>query len=256
MGAELYAISRALHWLVLNQPLLTCTKAVILSDSMSGIMAIRNSRSRSYSFLTNQIRNLASILEEGELNVTIQWIPSYVDLPGNEHVDGLAKSAHTLLEVTRTPLDQKEMKKVMKSNLQRNCQLQYEAHRRLHIMDIKSRFEHWPWASSQNRKLETALARLRIGHSRLKGSLARFNTALNPNCLVCRVEESPEHILEACRSFECERLILHQTLHRLRVRIPNTKTLLGGGNYDAATQEIIKTAVGVFLTSSGAIDLI
>ena len=56
MGAELYAISRVLHWLVLNQPLLSNTKVVILSDSKSGILAIHDTKLRSCSYLTNQIR--------------------------------------------------------------------------------------------------------------------------------------------------------------------------------------------------------
>ena len=101
MGAELYAISQALHWLVLNQPLLDNSKVVILSDSKSGILAVRNTKLRCCSYLTNQIRNLASILEEVE--ITLQWIPSHVGLVHNEHVDGLAKAAHNSLEITSTP---------------------------------------------------------------------------------------------------------------------------------------------------------
>ena len=149
MGAELYAISRALHWLVLNQPLLSCSKVVILSDSKSGIMAISNCKSRSNSFLTNQIRNLADILDDNELKITIQWIPSHMDIPANNHVDGLAKSGHNLPEETRFPLAQKEMKKLIRSNLQRICQLKYEADDQLHIIGIKRKLEHWPWASSK-----------------------------------------------------------------------------------------------------------
>ena len=256
MGAELYAISRALHWLVINQPLLTHTKVAILSDSKSGIMAIGNRKSRSYSYLTNQIQRLGNILEE-ELEITIQWVPSHVNLTHNEHVDGLAKTAHRLQEETSAPLDKKEVKMMIDSKLQRICQIQYEAVRDdLHIGGIKRTLEHWPWASSKSRRIETALARLRIGHTRLKKNLHRFNLAEDPNCSTCRTEETPQHILEACRKFEVERLILHQSLYRLRVRTPNYKTLLGGGKYDKTTQEKIKEALEVFLTSSGAIDMI
>ena len=217
-------------------------------------MAIRNSKARSYSYLTNQIRNLAGILQDNELYTTIQWVPSHVDIPHNEYVDGLAKQAHNLPEETAIPLDQKEMKKLMRSTLQKNCQLQYETEHRLHIAGIKSSFVRWPWASSQNRKTETAMARLRIGHTKLNANLHRFHQADNPNCQTCQVEETPKHVLEACRTYEYERLILHQTLYRLGVRRPNMKTLLGGGTYDVATQEKIRTAVEVFLMSSGAID--
>ena len=142
MGAELYAISQALHWLALNQPLLTNRKVVVLSDSKSGIMAIGNTLARSYSFLTNKIRNLANILEDIEL--TLQWIPSHVGLEHNEHVDLLAKAAHDSPDMISIPLDKMEIKRVIEDKIQKVCQLQYEAARQqnLHIGTIKSKLEH------------------------------------------------------------------------------------------------------------------
>ena len=138
------------------------------------------------------------------------------------------------------------------------CQLQYEAavQQGLHIGTVKSRLEHWPWTSSKNRKTETAMARLRIGHSRLKENLYRFHLADSPNCDTCGVPETPVHILEVCQRFTAERAIMQQSLQKIDVLSTNMKTLLGGGRYDAATQEGIRTAVEHFLTSSGAINLI
>ena len=213
---------------MLNQPLLSITKVVILSDSKSGILAIHSYKLRSCSYLTNQIRNLASILEEVE--VTLQWIPSHVGLEHNEHVDGLAKTAHHSLEITPTPLDLKELKRMTKENLQRIWQLKYEAARQegLQIGEIRSRLEHWPWFTSKNRRTETAMARLRIGHTKLKQSLFRFQLANDPNCIVCGVPETPAHILEECRRFSTERTTMHQALHRAGVRTTSSKTLLGG----------------------------
>ena len=259
MGAELYAISRALHWLVLHQPLLTISKVVILSDSKSGIMAVNNTTTRSYSYLTNQIRNLANILEEIEL--TIQFIPSHVGIEGNEHVDLLAKSAHNSLEMIPIPLYKKEIKRLIEERIQQVCQLQYEAARQrdgqiLHIRTIKSKLEHWPWTSSKNRRTETAMARLRIGHSKLKECLFRFDQAPEEDCGTCRVPETPTHILETCQNFNAERAVMCQSLRKAGVLSGSTKTLLGGGKFDVKTQEAIRTAVEVFLTSSGAIDLI
>ena len=256
MGAELYAISRALHWLVLNQPLLSVTKVVVLSDSKSGILAINNTKARSYSYLTNQIRNLSNILEE--LDLTLQYIPGHVGLDGNEHVDKLAKSAHILPDETSAPLDRKEISRMIEDKIKVICQIQYEAavEQNLHIGTVKSKLEHWPWTSSKNRRTETAMARLRIGHSRLKQSLFRFNLADDPNCEVCRVPETPAHILEICQNFSAERATMQLDLRKVGVLSSNTKTLLGGGKCDVNTQEVIRTAVEVFLTSSGALDLI
>ena len=94
---------------------------------------------------------------------------SHVNLTHNKHVDGLAKSSHGLHEEIPVPLVKKEVKKMIDSKLQRICQIQYKAVcEELHIGGIKRSFEHWTWASSKRRKIETELARLRIGHSRLK----------------------------------------------------------------------------------------
>ena len=137
-------------------------------------------------------------------------------------------------------------------------QLKYEAARQdgLQIGEIRSRLEHWPWVTSKNRRTETAMARLRIGHTKLKQSLFRFHLADDPNCTVCGVPETPVHILEECRRFSTERAIMHQALHRVGVRTASSKTLLGGGLYDSDTQAMIRTAVEAFLINSDALDLI
>ena len=202
------------------------------------------------------VRNLASILEEVE--ITLQWIPSHVGLVHNEHVDGLAKAAHNSLEITSTPLDLKELKRMTKDSLQRIWNLQYEAARQggLHMGIIRYKLEHWPWVSSKNRRCETAMARLRIGHSKLRHNRWRFDLAPNPDCEVCGVHETPAHTLETCQNYNAERAVLHLALRKLGVFSTTIKTLLGGGDYDAKTQEEIRSAVEVFLTSSGAIEMV
>ena len=219
-------------------------------------MAISNTTTRSYTYLTNQIRNLAKILEEVEL--TLQWIPSHVGLEHNEHVDQLAKRAHNSPVEIPTPLDKKEINRLIDGKIKRVCQLQFEAavQQNLHIGTIKSKLQYWPWTSSTNRRTETAMARLRIGHSKLRESLFRFHLADDPNCEICRVPETPVHILETCQSFDRERTAMHLALRKVGVLLTNTKTLLGGGDYEAKIQEEIRKAVEVFLTSSGAIDQI
>ena len=103
MGAELFAINQALHWLRLNQPLILNEDVVILSDSKSGIMALGNHRTRSYSSASNQILRLANILKDNLNSLTLQWVPSHVGLSGNEKADELAREAHNLTVVTEAP---------------------------------------------------------------------------------------------------------------------------------------------------------
>ena len=191
------------------------------------------------------------------MDLTIQWIPSHVGVQGNEHVDGLAGEAHALVEATSSPLDQCEAKKLIDTRLQKSWQRKYEAARQdLHIGIVKATVEHWPWTSSKSRKMETAMARLRIGHTKLKQNLFRFNLADDPNCSVCRTPETPAHLMESCQRFNREREKMHQALRRMGIYSTNLKTLLGGGQYDTKLQEEIKAEVELFLSRSGAINLI
>ena len=257
MGAELYAINRALHWLILNLPLLENPDVVVLTDSKSGIMALQNHHHRSYSHTANQILNLAKILKDSGTNLTIQWIPSHTGISGNDKADELARVAHNHLEITQIPLDPKEMKICLRSTRQRRCQQKYDATRQgLHIGSIKEKIETWPWANHKNRKVATALTRLRIGHSRLKAHLHKFHLNDDPNCSTCATPEDTVHILEECSKSRAQRVSMHQTLLKLGITAPNTKTLLGGSTYDESTQWKIVQALENFLTSSGSLDLI
>ena len=100
------------------------------------------------------------------------------------------------------------------------------------------------------------MARLRIGHSRLKAHLFKFGLANDPNCSTCDVPENTQHILEECARSRRERYDMQQKLHTLGVHLPSTKVLLGGGNYDSALQGEIMKVVEHFLKSSGSLERI
>ena len=256
MGAELFAIMKAMTWLLFG-PLSQNQDVVILSDSKSGIMALENHHKRSYSFLVNQIVNLANILRDIVSSLTIQWVPSHVGLSGNEKADELAKMAHDLTDMTDAPLDIMEIKNKIRSTLLSRCQLNYDlAKQTTHIGSIKSKFIPWPWASMKNRRAETALARLRIGHSRLKAHLHRFGLVPSPDCDTCGTPEDTKHILEACSRSRSQRNLLHNTLRRLGCQSFSSKILLGGGDLAPLVQSSVLKAVGNYLSISGYLDCI
>ena len=195
MGAELFAINQALHWLLLNQPLIANEDVVILSDSKSGIMALGNHQTRSYSSASNQILRLADILNDILSSLTVQWVLSHMGLSGNEKADELAREAHNLTVVTEAPLDMMEIKMNLKATLKSRCQLRYDlVKQNTHMGSIKSNIEPWSWTKMKSRRSETAMARLRIGHTRLKAHLFRFGLATNPDCSLCGTPEDTPQI--------------------------------------------------------------
>ena len=100
------------------------------------------------------------------------------------------------------------------------------------------------------------MARLRIGHSRLKAHLFRFGLTADPNCNTCGVPENTKHVLVECLRTRRERGAMLLKLARLGIRTPTTKVLLGGGDFDLTIQHEIRKALENFLASSGTVDLI
>ena len=62
MGAELHAISKALHWTVLNSAILPTDKVAIMTDSKSGLQGINKYNTKRYTYIINQIKKTAATL--------------------------------------------------------------------------------------------------------------------------------------------------------------------------------------------------
>ena len=118
-----------------------------------------------------------------------------------------------------------------------------------HLKSIKSRLSNWPWACHGGRAVETALARLRIGHVNCKAHEFRFNMALSSNC-VCGSSETICHIMLQCPNYSRERNELARKLASMDVTL-NLTNLLGGGDFDCSIQMAIVKHVGVYLRKIG-----
>lgn len=95
------------------------------------------------------------------------------------------------------------------------------------MASIKSVLRNWPWASiPNNRKLETALTRLRLGHCGLNAHLYRFVLHHTPFC-ECGVPETVLHCFVDCERYRRPRLNLRAILGRHKL-IFNLGNLLGG----------------------------
>ena len=59
------------------------------------------------------------------------------------------------------------------------------------------------WKSSQNkcRRIETALTRLRVGHTNITHSYLMQSQANPPECEICRETISVKHLLVECRKY-------------------------------------------------------
>ena len=197
MSAELYAIDKGMTWLLLHQEILVTKQVVFLTDSRSGIEALKSLTPKHQTHRINSIKNKAQdLIAEGNMDITIQWIPSHVGVEGNEEADKVAKSAHTNPVEVTTELDHSEVKVLTRMALLKRWQLVYDTRKQnLHLGEIKPVIEKWPWTNTQSRQIEVAMSRLRLGHVGLNQHLHRFNMAESPLCSTCGVPETVSRIL-------------------------------------------------------------
>jgi len=118
-----------------------------------------------------------------------------------------------------------------------------------HIAEVRGKIGSWPWAAHKWRRIESAMARLRIGHVGLNQHLFRFNMAATDLCL-CGETETVYHFMLECPIYEQLRAELHYRLSLDNVPC-NLKNLLGGGSFDCAIQERILEVVSLYLQGTG-----
>ena len=254
MGAELMAINKALTWLSIHSIMMENEKVVILTDSMSSIQAMMKYSPSSHTFTINALKTKYKDLTTEGLDITIQYVPSHVGVPGNEKVDELAKAGH-IKDETQFPLDKSEIKVKIKEKMMNSWKQKYEIEKNngLHLGKIKKDLKKWPWTRNKCRRTETALCRLRIGHVGLKGHLNRFQLTNSPLCERCNVEETTEHFLLHCQNYAEERRKMTRNLQLENIVNPDITDLLGGGSFNEDLQNKIRDIVGTFINETGRV---
>ena len=252
MAAELFAICKAVEWVGLNAEFIEKKDVVILTDSLSSLQTLEHWYKTNYQTAVNQMIGLTEILTDMNFSITLQWVPSHVGIEGNEKADELAKAAHHLQASTPCPLNKDDVKRMVNKAQTNYWQQQYDSIKEdLHIGDIKPTLGLWTWITTGSRAVDTATARLRIGHSELNANQHRFGQTDSPLCSTCQVPETSKHYLLECRRYAASRRKLTTSLHKEGIKEITVKTLLGGGDYDRAQLNTVSLNLGRFLIESG-----
>ncbi|KAF2353310.1 Ribonuclease H domain [Trinorchestia longiramus] len=249
MECELIAINEALQWILLNN----CQeeKYVIFSDSLSSLHFIQNTRPKNYLPLVFNIQDkLFNIAASHWLYM--QFIPGHKGIRGNEAADEAAKNAHLLRYRTLMPSPSEEVKNLTNTAFKTKWKTEWLSSIQLtgkgrHLLKIRDNTGQWPWSAHKTRNIETALARLRVGHTGLRSHLYRFSIVEDLYCS-CGAEESIDHIFFSCPYYASERTTMKNSLIPLNVPFC-LKNLLVGGLFLEPTQKQIVKIVANYLTS-------
>jgi ribonuclease HI len=189
--AELTAIYRAVTMIRDSEN----DKFVICSDSKSALQALINKRVET-PLIKDILLTMATMEDEKE--IIFCWIPSHVDIKGNETADLYAKKALNQ-NVTEYTVPYTDFRKYINDFINYSWQMQWNACQGNKLRSIFSQITTNMKINVYSRRDEIVMHRCLIGHSRLTHAYILVGNPL-PICERCQNPLTIKHILIECRN--------------------------------------------------------
>ena len=193
-------------------------KCVIYTDSQSAIQATAKPRQQSgQSIIASVIDAFESLqVQQPDIRISLVWVPSHMDITGNEEADKAAKEAARSRGINCAISAHKTMKsarnQVIKRTAKREWKIGWETDKDTakHLRRITSKTEaqnsYKIYNGITNRSDVALLSRLRTGHCSLNEYLHRFHHEDSPECSCgSGAIETVEHFLVHCPKYDKER---------------------------------------------------
>ena len=202
------------------------------------------------------------------LSVTIRWIPSHLDIEGNEEADRQAKRAakgDADSPLNRLPLEFRKglpdsksailqvMTKTLKSSTAQHLQKAPQWRKLCHVDPSMPSKRYRMIADSLPRKNASLLIQLRTGHAPLNQHLFNMKLADTPICPACQdAHETVHHYLLSCPVYKQHRQHLFYTLNR------GSRSLTTLLSHPKAIEHLFKfiTKTGRFKSTLGDLNLL
>ena len=198
--AELYAIKTAVND-VLDAGGVG-DEYTIFSDSRSALQALK--RDITSSPIIIEIKQLIHRAKTLNISLEMCWVPGHVNIAGNEKADAAAKEAAVV--TTQAPtraIPHIDMKRPVREAIFKKWQVDWKSLRGegRKLREIKQDVHRWKSSQNKNRRIETALSRLRVGHTNITHAYLMQSQANPPECEICRQPITVKHLLVECLKY-------------------------------------------------------
>ena len=172
-------------------------------------------------------------------------------------MDLAAKAAHNLPDITEAPQCKADKTRLLKRVQTRNWHSYWiremdASGKGRFLYKRKRQISYWSWTEHRDRRVETGLARIRMGHAGVNSHMHRFNMSDTDMC-DCGEVETIEHYLFQCPKFTIERSYMYLNLTELNVEM-TIKNILGGGTFTPIKQKKITDIMAKYLKDTNFIN--
>ena len=190
--AEAIAIKTAIEIIIREN----VNPATIFTDSKSVLLALE---------ATNHTNDTIAKISEywveaksKEIEINLCWSPGHVGIDGNESADILAKEATLDGEEILPPISLQEYASLIREKQKAIWQSEWD-NQNAKLRVYKPSVSSMTLLPIKNRKEETIIRRLRLGHIRTTHEFLLNNDRNKPKCEVCDTDISVNHILYCCQ---------------------------------------------------------
>ena len=210
--AEMYAISMAIDKINESPEI----NFLICSDSLSALQTLKSGIENS---LSHKIMHKIATTNK---NIILEWVPSHMDIPGNEAADKKAGEALKLNNITEIQLNYNDFKSSIKRYIKNQWQEKWDnintyPNKITHLYQIKPVIKDWSSANRKSREEEIILTRLRQGAC-LFTKKHLFKREPAPNCEHCLTDPPTPltipHVLLQCPKFNNDRIPIVEQLRK------------------------------------------
>ena len=164
-----------------------------------------------------ETKELIRRAEEDHIIIDLCWVPGHVNVRGNEKADAIAKDA--ALKAPTAPhkaISHTDMRRPLREAITIGWHREWNSLARegRKLREIKKDVKDWTSSHNKSRRIETVLARLRLGHTNITHVYLMQGQTEPPKCDRCRVTIAVKHLLLECRKYVtiCNKYFRNPTL--------------------------------------------